>query len=390
MRGWAPDTTSGARICSPLSSVTPVTRPLSHVDRAHRRAGPDRGARRPRRCARSPARWRPCRRARGPTGRSRPRARRARGGAGCRPSPGCAGPAHTPTTPVEAQAPLSTSDSNHSSSRSPTDIVITRNSSSTSRRASPAVRPASRSSDEQVAGALRAERGRRAQHQRAQEARHAREHLLELRVAQRVAGREPGDRLARPLGVVEEEDRHAVRRDRAEGRVERDRLVAEVAQPQLLDDLRLQHRDDVGGARDALARPHLLGHAGAAEDVAALEHAHAQARAREVGGGGEPVVAAADDDRVVRAAPFKPLIARPPSARSPPRAPRPGSTIFSNSSGPATSGGEIWTTGSPRSSARQIRPRLKSSGERKPRSSSSHSSLEKLSRLSESFTSSSA
>ena len=36
---------------------------------------------------------------------------------------------------------------------------------------------------------------------------------------------------------------------------------------------------------------------------------------------------------------------------------------------PATSGGEIWTTGSPRSSARQIRPRSKSSGERKPRSS---------------------
>jgi len=39
-----------------------------------------------------------------------------------------------------------------------------------------------------------------------------------------------------------------------------------------------------------------------------------------------------------------------------------------NSSGPATSGGESWTTGSPRFSARQIRPSSKSLGERKSRS----------------------
>ena len=45
------------------------------------------------------------------------------------------------------------------------------------------------------------------------------------------------------------------------------------------------------------------------------------------------------------------------SSRAPPRI----WTISSNSSGPATSGGEI-CTGSPRSSARQIRPRLNSSG----------------------------
>ena len=60
----------------------------------------------------------------------------------------------------------------------------------------------------------------------------------------------------------------------------------------------------------------------------------------------------------------------------------------SNSSCPATSGGEIWTTGSPRSSARQISPRSKSFGERNPRSSSSHSSSEKLARVSLSLTSS--
>ena len=43
--------------------------------------------------------------------------------------------------------------------------------------------------------------------------------------------------------------------------------------------------------------------------------------------------------------------------------------ISSNCSGPAISGGESWITGSPRSSARQISPRLNSSPERKPRSS---------------------
>ena len=47
-----------------------------------------------------------------------------------------------------------------------------------------------------------------------------------------------------------------------------------------------------------MARPHLLGHAGAAEHIAALEHADAQAGAGQVGGGGEAVVPAADDDRV--------------------------------------------------------------------------------------------
>ena len=212
--------------------------------------------------------------------------------------PGVRGPAQTPTTPVEAKAPLIASDSNHSSSRSPTDIVITRNSSSTSRararrRGRPRAAATSRSPGrfEPSAGGGRSISGRR-------KPGHAREQRLELRVGAASRLRVRRDRLARPLGVVEEEDRPAVRRDRGEGGVERDRLVAEVAQPQVLDDLRLQHRDDVGGARDALARPHLLGHAGAAEDVAALEHAHAQAGARQVGRGGQPVVPAADDDRV--------------------------------------------------------------------------------------------
>ena len=54
-------------------------------------------------------------------------------------------------------------------------------------------------------------------------------------------------------------------------------------------------------------------------------------------------------------------------------------SISSNCSVSAISGGESWITGSPRSSARQIRPRLKSAPERKPRSSCSDSSSLKLS-----------
>ena len=48
------------------------------------------------------------------------------------------------------------------------------------------------------------------------------------------------------------------------------------------------------------------------------------------------------------------------SARTSPSTP----VISSNSAGAAIRGGEIWITGSPRSSARQIRPRSKSRGER--------------------------
>ena len=63
-------------------------------------------------------------------------------------------------------------------------------------------------------------------------------------------------------------------------------------------------------------------------------------------------------------------------------------SISSNCSSPAISGGASCTTGSPRSSARQIRPRLYSSPDRNPRSSRSDSSSSKLSLVSRSFTSS--
>jgi DHA2 family methylenomycin A resistance protein-like MFS transporter len=72
-----------------------------------------------------------------------------------------------------------------------------------------------------------------------------------------------------------------------------------LAQAQVGDDARLEHRHDVRGARHAVAGPDLLGDARAAEDLAALEHADVEAGAGQIGGGGQAVVAAADDDGVV-------------------------------------------------------------------------------------------
>ena len=66
--------------------------------------------------------------------------------------PGVYGPAHAPTTPLDANAPLSSSVSKWSSSRSPTDIVISRKMSERSRRLSPAARPASRRRPKTSAG----------------------------------------------------------------------------------------------------------------------------------------------------------------------------------------------------------------------------------------------
>ena len=60
-----------------------------------------------------------------------------------------------------------------------------------------------------------------------------------------------------------------------------------------------QQRDDVGADRELEAREDLFGDGRAAEHVAALEHEHLLARAREIGGVDEAVVAAADDDDVV-------------------------------------------------------------------------------------------
>ena len=68
---------------------------------------------------------------------------------------------------------------------------------------------------------------------------------------------------------------------------------------QLADDLGPQQRDDVREDREAEAREDLLGHGRAAEDVAPLEDERLHPGPGQVRGRDQPVVAAADDDRVV-------------------------------------------------------------------------------------------
>ena len=86
-------------------------------------------------------------------------------------------------------------------------------------------------------------------------------------------------------------------------RVARHRAPAQLGrQPELVADRARQQRDQVRVARQARfdARPRPRGDGRAADVVVALEHEHGAARAREVGRGDEPVVAAADDDRVIQ------------------------------------------------------------------------------------------
>ncbi len=149
-----------------------------------------------------------------------------------------------------------------------------------------------------VEGVARPERGRLAQEHRPQEIRRSLEQVLEVRVHLTVLARMCRDRGGGLLGLVEEEDR-PIGRHRRIGGVERDRPVAEVVQPEVGDDLRLQHRDDVGGPRDPGSRPDLLGHARTAENRSPLEHDHVEPGARQIRGGGETVVPPAHDDRVV-------------------------------------------------------------------------------------------
>ena len=65
------------------------------------------------------------------------------------------------------------------------------------------------------------------------------------------------------------------------------------------DDLGTQQAGDEGARRPLGAGDQLLGDAGAAHEVARLEHQHRLACAGQVVGGDEAVVAGADDDGVV-------------------------------------------------------------------------------------------
>ena len=113
-----------------------------------------------------------------------------------------------------------------------------------------------------------------------------------------VAGRVPRDLATRVLVIVGPPQVVAIRH-RRERAVERQNLEAVPAELQLLDDLGTQERHDVRAHRELEAVEHFLGHGGAAQHVTAFEDQDLAARPRQVGGGRQPVVAAADDDRVI-------------------------------------------------------------------------------------------
>src|SRR2546421_9037968 len=88
-------------------------------------------------------------------------------------------------------------------------------------------------------------------------------------------------------------------REWRERALERQDVQAMARELELADDFRPEQAYHVRENGEAEARKHFLGHRGATDAFAALEHEHLAAAAREIGGAGEPVVAAADDDGVV-------------------------------------------------------------------------------------------
>ena len=67
----------------------------------------------------------------------------------------------------------------------------------------------------------------------------------------------------------------------------------------IANDLRPEKRDDIGTNGEFEAGENFLGHRRSAEHVAALQHQDLLAGTREIGGVGQPVMAAADHDYVV-------------------------------------------------------------------------------------------
>ena len=129
-------------------------------------------------------------------------------------------------------------------------------------------------------------------------ARHLHHRLAELRVDLGVAPAEVGDLASCAFAVAPTRQPRAVvlRRERA---VHRQDLQSEPGQLEVADDLRSQQTHDVAADRELEAGEDLFGNRRAAEHIAALEHECLLASLGEVGGAGQPVVAAADHDGVV-------------------------------------------------------------------------------------------
>ena len=122
--------------------------------------------------------------------------------------------------------------------------------------------------------------------------------LLEAGDLRGVVGGETGDLGSQRLRLLVDQQTLAVVEE-VQGRPRRVDLETALVEAHVAPHGAAQHAEHVGAAGGMEAGGELLGDAGAADDVTALEHQRAHPRPRQVEGGDEPVVAAADDDRAV-------------------------------------------------------------------------------------------
>ena len=220
--------------------------------------------------------------------------------------PGERTPWYVPMIPDALIVALSGSVSNHWSRKSAALIVISWTKTACWRSGSCWNVRSEAAERQQRARVERGQVGRGDREDRLDEAGHL-DHELAVFLVGLGVGRRPAAELAdRPAVVVDPPEvvaaalgrarRPAERRERP---VERQDVEAVARQLELADDLGPEQRDDVREDREPEAREELLGDRGAAEDVALLEDERLQPGPGQVGGADEPVVAAADDDRVV-------------------------------------------------------------------------------------------
>ena len=132
----------------------------------------------------------------------------------------------------------------------------------------------------------------------------AAEELLVRRVSVGVAGAHRSDHLMVALGVVPEAQGGPVVEWTPQMRVDQVHAISVAPQVELVDDAMVEEADEVcaGTHHEPRVVERMLEGARTADAVARLEHEHGAPRAREVCGGGEAVVAGADDDHIPGAA----------------------------------------------------------------------------------------
>ena len=114
-----------------------------------------------------------------------------------------------------------------------------------------------------------------------------------------VVRREFGDFGQRLRAVLPHEEMAPVGKRGEEGGILGVHLVAVARQFQLPDDAFLEQAGEVRGSGDAIARPDFFGDRAPAHEFAPLQHQHLAPAARQIGGGNQSVMAAADDDGIV-------------------------------------------------------------------------------------------